>query len=114
MEQYWNERYAKEGKIWGDKPSATATYAKDLFLEHNVKKILIPGFGYGRNARVFEAEGFNVTGVEISETAIAMAQKDGLKFKTVLSSILDYGSGETFDAVYCYNLLHYFLINDRK
>ena len=34
-----------------------------------VKDILIPGVGYGRNAKVFIDNGINVTGIEISKTA---------------------------------------------
>ncbi len=37
--------------------------------------MLIPGFGYGRNAQAFTDKGIDVTGIEISETAINLARK---------------------------------------
>ncbi|MBN1412249.1 MAG: class I SAM-dependent methyltransferase [Spirochaetales bacterium] len=114
MEKYWNERYAKEGKIWGDMPSTTALYAKDLFLEKNVKTVLIPGFGYGRNAWVFVNESLVITGVEISDEAIKLAENEKIKMTILKSSLLDLEAGDTYDAVYCSNFLHYFPKDERK
>lgn len=42
-------------------------FDKRFFLEKNVKDILVPGIGYGRNAKVFIDNGINVTGIEISK-----------------------------------------------
>ncbi|WP_206684022.1 methyltransferase domain-containing protein [Pontibacter beigongshangensis] len=36
---------------------------------------MIPGFGYGRNAKAFTDNVFSVTGIEVSETAISLARK---------------------------------------
>ena len=58
MKEYWNKRYNNEGKIWGDLPSKTAQYALELFSKNKVKRILIPGSGYGRNSKLFSASGF--------------------------------------------------------
>jgi hypothetical protein len=46
MENYWNTRFSKDYKIWGDNPSQTARLAFDLFSKNNAKKILVPGIGY--------------------------------------------------------------------
>jgi SAM-dependent methyltransferase len=43
--------------------------------KYGLNKILIAGFGYGRNAKVFTDNGIKVTGIEISETAIDLAKK---------------------------------------
>jgi len=39
---------------------------------------LIPGIGYGRNAKFFIDNGINITGIEISKTAIDLARQNGL------------------------------------
>ena len=50
---YWNQRFSNEGKIWGQKPSNTAKYALKLFKKYDIKKVFIPGAGYGRNSKFF-------------------------------------------------------------
>jgi SAM-dependent methyltransferase len=113
MGAYWDGRFGKEGKIWGMKPSGTAGYACMLFKESGVRTVLVPGAGYGRNAQVFAHAGFQVTGVEISAEALKHAEDAGIKY--IHGSFLDVplvpGS---FDAIYCYNVLHLFLADDRK
>ncbi len=54
-------------------------WQKIFFLEKNVKDILVPGIGYGRNAKVFIENSINVTGIEISKTAIDLARENGLE-----------------------------------
>jgi len=61
--------------MWGFEPAKSAVLAKDFFVEHKVKNILIPGIGYGCNAKVFMDNGMSVTGIEISQTAIDLAKK---------------------------------------
>ena len=72
-QEYWESRFIAEGKIWGESPSQTARAALQLFLANNVKTVLVPGSGYGRNTKLFSASGLDVTGIEISETAYNMA-----------------------------------------
>ncbi len=62
--------------MWGFKPADSAIETVDLFLKKELHKILIPGFGYARNAKIFSDKGFKVTGIEISETAITLAKKN--------------------------------------
>ena len=112
---YWEQRFGKEGMIWGETPSKTAYYALDVFRRHNIKSILIPGSGYGRNSKLFSSSGFSVTGVEISETACNTARlfDPGSEFcnGSVLNMSFVTGS---FDAIYCFNVLHLFLESDRR
>jgi len=74
MNTFWEERFRDEGKIWGVSPSRTAVYAIELFKKTDVRKVLVPGSGYGRNAEAFAGAGFEVTGIEISNTAISIAR----------------------------------------
>jgi len=111
---YWNQRFSNEGKIWGHKPSSTAIYALDLFQKYHIKKIFIPGAGYGRNSKLFSNHNFDVVGMEISEIAYNIAKTYDNKTKFILGSILDIPLNEEFyDAIYCYNTLHLFLREDR-
>ena len=75
MNEFWKEIFRSGAKILGQEPSNSAILIKDFFLEYNVSDILIPGVGYGRNAKVFYDNAINVTGIEISKSAIELAQK---------------------------------------
>jgi SAM-dependent methyltransferase len=110
---YWDGRFGREGKIWGMTPSVTAVYACERFRRHGVRSVLVPGAGYGRNALLFARAGMAVTGVEISAEAIKIAEGKDIMY--IHGSFLDVplASG-TFDAIYCYNVLHLFLEGDRK
>lgn len=80
----------------------------------NVKKILIPGAGYGRNSKLFSNQNFEVVGIEISEIAYSIAKEYDPKTKFILGSILDMPfNNELYDAIYCYNTLHLFLRAER-
>jgi len=115
MNGYWETRFTKEGKIWGNSPSRTATYALELFRKYGVKKILVPGAGYGRNTKLFSSTGFNVVGVEVSEIALDLAKKYDPETTFLHGSYLDIVPGdEPYDAIYCFNLLHLFRENERK
>lgn len=113
--EYWEERYRREGEIWGDRPSLTAERAAELFAHRGVRSVLIPGAGYGRNARFFKAAGFAVTGVEISAEALRLAREhcDGIEY--IHGSFLDVPlEGRAFEAIYCFNTLHLFTADARR
>jgi hypothetical protein len=115
MKDYWNQRFRREGKIWGGIPSSTAIYAKELFIRNKIKKILIPGVGYGRNAKYFVGEGFDVTGIEISEEALKLSFNCDFGIRYYRGSVLDMPfNTDLYDAIYCFNVLHLFLEDDRK
>jgi SAM-dependent methyltransferase len=115
MNEYWDKRYRTEGRIWGELPSRTAEYALELFRQNNIKKILIPGSGYGRNTRLFSIAGFEVTGIEISPLACKMAREFDPLSRFIRASVLDLSflTGK-FDAIYCFNVLHLFREDNRK
>ena len=66
MREYWEIKYKDGGLMWDFLPSDSAIKTLDIFKSNKLNQILIPGFGYGRNARVFIENGFDVTGIEIS------------------------------------------------
>jgi len=112
--EYWNNRFSEKGKIWGTEPSKTAIYALKLFKKYEIKKILIPGAGYGRHTKFFSANNYEVTGIEISEKGLSIARDLDSESKLLLGSVLDMPfDDEIYDAVFCYNLLHLLLEKQR-
>ncbi len=115
MSDYWDGRFRGEGKIWGETPSPTAEHALEFFRRNNVKKVLVPGSGYGRNTKLYSTSGFTVTGIEISGVACEMAQEFDPLTRVYHASVLDMSFlDDKYDAVYCFNTLHLFLERDRK
>jgi hypothetical protein len=107
MIEYWESRFKNEGAMWKFEPSDSALLALEIFKKNHFNKILIPGAGYGRNAKLFHDSGFDVTGIEISKSAISLAKANGLNFKihrgSVTSMPFDH---EIYDGIFCYALIH--------
>ncbi|WP_156040184.1 hypothetical protein [Alicyclobacillus macrosporangiidus] len=68
MNSYWNARYAN-GRIWGDDPCPSALMANEHFRSANVKDLLVPGCGYGRNSVFFAEKGYRVTAFDVSDVS---------------------------------------------
>ena len=111
---FWNKRFQNEGNVWGDNPSATATFALEIFRQHMVKRILVPGSGYGRNTKLLSGNGFQVSGVDISSVVCELARKFDPLTEFHNGSVLDMSFlTDTYDAIYCFNTLHLFYENER-
>lgn len=107
MSEFWDELFQKIGSGWSFEPADSAIYARNLFVENGFRKILIPGVGYGRNAKLFAENGFDVTGIEISETAIRLARENGLDFPIHHGSVAEMPFDDlVYDGIYCYALIH--------
>ncbi len=114
MSTFWEERFCTEGRIWGDAPSRTVPLAIDLFKKAGVCNVLVPGSGYGRNAEAFARAGFEVTGIEISPTALSLARQGSLNVRYHRGSVLDMPFDDSmYDGIYCFNVLHLFRKHDR-
>ena len=115
MSDYWEEMFQKIGSLWEFEPADSAIYARNLFAENGFQKILIPGVGYGRNAKPFIESGFDVTGIEISETAIRLAREDGSDFSIHHGSVAQMPFDDSvYDGIYCYALIHLLNQSERK
>lgn len=114
MTEFWEAKFIDEQTSWGFEPSDSAIMAKNFFLEKEVKDILIPGIGYGRNAKIFCDNGINVTGIEISKTAIDLARlENGLDIRIFQGSVTNMPFDDTlYDGIFCYALIH--LLNERE
>ena len=108
MTEFWENAFQGKQMMWGEEPSISAIFARDYFLKQNIKNVLIPGIGYGRNAKPFLDVGMNVTGIEISQTAIDLAQsKMGLDITIHHGSVSDMPFDDTqYDGIFCYGLIH--------
>lgn len=97
-------------------PANSAIPVRDFFVERGVKKVLVPGMGYGRNAQVFRESGMEVTGIEISKTAIEMARKHyGTDMPIHHGSVTDMPfDNESYDGIYCHALIHLLDEPERK
>ena len=115
MNEFWDEMFQKIGILWKFEPADSAIFARDLFVQNKFRKILIPGVGYGRNARLFTKTGFDVTGIEISETAILLARENELYFPIHHGSVMKMPFDDSvYDGIYCYALIHLLNKNERR
>jgi len=106
--EFWEAAFNEKHEMWGFEPSKSAVLAKDLFVRESVKSILIPGIGYGRNAQIFINNGIAVTGIEISKTAIEMAEKHyGANMTIYHGSVTDMPfDNNKYDGIFCHALIH--------
>ena len=110
--EFWESSFIEKREMWGFEPSKSAVMTKDFFVSKSVKNVLIPGIGYGRNARVFKDNGMTVTGIEISKTAIEMANPDIIIYH---GSVTDMPFDNCqYDGIFCYALIHLLDSNERQ
>ncbi|MCK6649466.1 MAG: class I SAM-dependent methyltransferase [Bacteroidia bacterium] len=116
MKEYWENKFQKTDTAWGDEPADSAIQTCNFFLQNKIRNVLIPGIGYGRNAKVFVENGMNVTGIEISATAIKLAkEKSNLDITIHNGSVNQMPFDNTkFDGIFCYALIHLLNKNERK
>ncbi|MHC2836053.1 class I SAM-dependent methyltransferase [Bacillus sp. F9_6S_D1_P_5] len=106
--EFWESSFIEKQTMWGFEPTESAILTKKFFLEKNVKDILVPGIGYGRNAKVFIENGINVTGIEISKTAIDLAKQNGLEdVRMYHGSVNEMPfDNKLYDGIFSHALLH--------
>lgn len=114
--EFWEVNFIEKGEMWGLNPSQSALITRDFFVQQGVKKVLVPGFGYGRNAEVFREAGMQVTGIEISKTAIEIAKKQYGDHMTIYhGSVTDMPfNDDMYDGIFCYALVHLLDENERE
>jgi SAM-dependent methyltransferase len=115
MTEFWEQAFKDKQEMWGLEPAKSTVLTKAFFVEHKVKNVLIPGIGYGRNAQIFIDNGMNVTGIEISQTAIDLAQKHFGNDLTIFhGSVTEMPFDDNqYDGIFCYGLI-YLLDKDER
>ena len=114
--EFWEAAFIEKREMWGFEPSRSALLTKNFFVEKGLKNILIPGIGYGRNAQVFIDNGMTVTGIEISKTAIELANKtygSGMVIHHGSVTGMPYDDSR-YDGIFCYALIHLLDSDERK
>lgn len=108
MSEFWEDAFVSKQLMWGLGPSRSALFARDRFVRMGAKEVLLPGIGYGRNAKVLIDAGMSVTGIEISGKAIELARAElGLDIPIHHGSVTDMPfDAQQYDAVFCYGLLY--------
>ena len=115
MKEFWEEKFKNEGTMWDFFPSDSAIRALEIFRSNKLKSILVPGFGYGRNAKLFIENGFEVTGIEISQSAIDLAKINGLNCTIHHGSVTSMPfDDKLYDGIFCYALIHVLNKAERK
>ena len=118
--RFWDERYRREGHIWGDAPSITAEPVARFFRANGLSRVCIPGCAYGRHCLYFARQGFRVVGVDLAPAGLALAAA-GARAAGVQGAVAVAGGdalalpirGGAFDGIFAFNLLHLFLADGR-
>lgn len=108
MSEFWESVFKSNSTMWEESPTDNAIQVVKMFQKNDIDTVLIPGFGYGRNAKVFYEQGMAVTGIEISATAIERARKHfGNKLTIHHGSVTDMPfDNQSYQSIYCYSLIH--------
>ncbi|WP_442845120.1 class I SAM-dependent methyltransferase [Leeuwenhoekiella sp. H156] len=116
MTEFWEEAFKEKKEMWGSEPAKSTVLTNDFFIEHNIKNVLIPGIGYGRNAQIFIDSGMTVTGIEISQTAIDLAHEHfGSALKIYHGSVTEMPFDKNrYDGIFCYGLIYLLDKDERK
>jgi SAM-dependent methyltransferase len=106
--ELWETAFGKMQTMWGLEPTEAARMAAQRFAGARVKEVLIPGVGYGRNAKAFLERGMSVTGIEISQTAIALARSElGLTIPIHHGSVTEMPfDDKVYDGIFCHGLIY--------
>lgn len=116
MENFWESSFIEKQEMWGFEPSESAISAKEFFLKEGIKDILIPGIGYGRNAKLFVDNGIKVMGIEISKTAIDLAKGHyGDQMKIYHGSVTEMPFDQhLYEGIFSYGLIYLLDSEERK
>lgn len=72
MQGFWDERYGREGMLWGAEPNAVVA---DIGAGLPAGSVLDLACGQGRNAVWLALQGHDVTGIDLSPVAIEQARR---------------------------------------
>lgn len=108
MSDVWEGVFQERQRMWGGASTRSSSIAADDFARRGVRDVLIPGIGYGRNARPFRDRGMTVTGIEISGTAIGLAREEFGDALTIHhGSVTDMPFDDRrYDGIFCFGLVY--------
>lgn len=78
----WEKSYKEVKRLWSSNPDAKLMQYFDLINKGNMLDL---GIGEGRNALPFNMSGFNIDGVDISETALSRCRENLNDNKSIIN-----------------------------
>jgi SAM-dependent methyltransferase len=112
---FWENAFKEKQEMWGLNPAKSTVIVNELFIKNNVKSVLVPGIGYGRNAKLFHDNGMTVTGIEISQTAIDLGKKhfgNSITFHHGSVTEMPFDNN-IYDGIFAYGLIYLLDENER-
>ncbi len=98
----WDARFKAEDTPW--ERNAVHPAAKHWFQEKQTGHIIIPGCGRSKEPLFFAQAGFQVTGIDLSETALAwqrsILRDAGLEASFITANLFEWQPPDQADAVY--------------
>ncbi|MEP2057718.1 MAG: class I SAM-dependent methyltransferase [Maribacter litoralis] len=116
MTEFWENAFNNRQEMWGMTPTISAQLATEIFKKNGIKNILIPGIGYGRNAKPFIDNRIHVSGIEISKTATELAHKHyGERLDIFNGSVTQMPfNDKKYEGIFCHALIHLLGDQERK
>ena len=103
--EFWQEHYVSHNTPWdrgGTSPALTGWLSSGEI--EPPATVLVPGCGRGHEVLELARRGFDVTGVDLSETALTEVQsaldRESLTARLAAADLLDWEPGAAFDVVY--------------
>jgi len=115
--EYWNKRFQKDKLIWGEEPSGAALMAIEVLKsrENNYYNIIDIACGYGRDSALFKENNYEVSGIDISEEAIALAKEIYPQIDFMLGDVFNLPFEDNcFDVVFGNFIIHLFTKERRE
>ena len=117
VKQYWDKKFKNKQKIWGDEPSEAAVRTVE-YLKKNLQpqsSVLDLACGYGRDSVYFSENAYQVCGIDISDEAINLAEKNYENIDFVAGDIFNLPYKEqSFDILFGNFILHLFSKDQRS
>ena len=97
---FWNDRYAKPGYIYGDEPNA---FFKHIIDGLPVGRVLIPAAGQGRDAVYAASLGWEVDAFDLSsegqKKALELAARKNVSINFEVVNALDFRTEKQYDLI---------------
>ncbi|WP_345976039.1 class I SAM-dependent methyltransferase [Sulfurimonas sp. HSL3-7] len=101
IQKMWNEKFSREGFLYGKEPNAFLASNKTLFSPEST--ILMLGEGEGRTACYMASKGFRVSALDASDVGLektrALADEMGVKVETIHADLDTWRSREKYRGV---------------